>query len=313
MDLQNPIHELARSRPNLWRDVELAVADYHQNGTQPYFLPAKYWMDLSSGVDDWRWPSMASALIPWRYSQRVYKFDSDLFRKLTESPVNSALPVEVLRRVPDWSIYIDWSHDEDVCHELGQYAGAWVRVGDDLHGSDDLLQAVFYARDGLTISQQMSLVTGKSIPEIIREKSNTMSYQKQGDLTPVAESTDTAITGAMGLIGRLMPLVLFLCTDEPEIEKLHIETSQRLNCKRRIQGITLKTPKRPMVYDVGVEFGRSIRTFETERRAARESGVTPHIRRAHWHTYLTGPKHSERKRIMRWIPPLMIGINQDTT
>jgi hypothetical protein len=43
---------------------------------------------------------------------------------------------------------------------------------------------------------------------------------------------------------------------------------------------------------------------------------SPHIRRAHWHTYLTGPKKNisieDRKRKLIWIPPLPIAMPRET-
>ena len=54
------------------------------------------------------------------------------------------------------------------------------------------------------------------------------------------------------------------------------------------------------------------RASTSKRRMPRARQPYPHIRSAHWHTYWTGPREAvfpEKKPVMRWIPPLPIGMN----
>ena len=42
------------------------------------------------------------------------------------------------------------------------------------------------------------------------------------------------------------------------------------------------------------------------------SSPRPHVRAAHWHTFWVGPrsaKFPDRKPIIRWLPPIPIGMN----
>ena len=76
-------------------------------------------------------------------------------------------------------------------------------------------------------------------------------------------------------------------------------------------------PKDPKIWDVGERVAKAIRKFNADVRPTEtSSGNThasprPHIRRAHYHTFLTGPKDGERSRVVHWIPPLPIGIKWD--
>lgn len=311
MDLLAPLARLANNRPNLWRDVERAVAEHHAQDTQDTFLPRDTWMEFSEGtVDfDWTWPTVASVLCPWRYSQRVYRFDADLFKQLTDKPGVSALPVETLLRMPDWSIYIDWAHVHGIAHNLRLYCGAWVQVGIEPDGSVEL-RAAFHAPDSSVIIQVLPLMRGLSFAETIRANADTYTMSTAADAEPTDIEIERVIELTTELIGRVIPLALFLCSDEPEVERLRVETSERLSYRKSKSGLALRTPKRPRVYDVGEEFGRKIRSFDRETRAAKGGGKTPHIRRAHWHTYMTGPRNAEQMRVMRWIPPLMIGVKE---
>lgn len=77
----------------------------------------------------------------------------------------------------------------------------------------------------------------------------------------------------------------------------------------------------PRVWDVGVRISNVIRRYKNEnsgyqRNENAEPGFHasphPHVRAAHWHTYWTGPrdaKFPERKPIVKWIPPIPIGMD----
>jgi hypothetical protein len=39
------------------------------------------------------------------------------------------------------------------------------------------------------------------------------------------------------------------------------------------------------------------------------SGVAPHVRRAHWHVYWTGPRDGERVAKVRWLSPILVGFD----
>ncbi len=113
----------------------------------------------------------------------------------------------------------------------------------------------------------------------------------------------------------MLQLVLYLCSDEPDMPE--IEHPQ----KRRTLSGRVRPPEEPRIWDVGVRISNVI-------RRCRENGVSyryddnvepgshasprPHVRSAHWHTYWTGPRQAkfpERKPIVKWIPPIPIGID----
>ncbi len=37
--------------------------------------------------------------------------------------------------------------------------------------------------------------------------------------------------------------------------------------------------------------------------------MRPHVRRAHWHTFLTGPRSGEQTPILKWLPPIPINVD----
>ena len=50
--------------------------------------------------------SVASVVYPWRFSQSIYMLDKYLQEALVQTELSGTLPTQVLRRIPEWSIYI---------------------------------------------------------------------------------------------------------------------------------------------------------------------------------------------------------------
>lgn len=57
---------------------------------------------------------------------------------------------------------------------------------------------------------------------------------------------------------------------------------------------------------LGKEFGDAIRQYKVYLSSSSEprGTVKPHIRRAHWHTYLSGK--GREKRILKWVLPILV-------
>ena len=116
---------------------------------------------------------------------------------------------------------------------------------------------------------------------------------------------------------EMIQLLLYICSEEPDMPE--IEHPQK---RKRLSG-GVRAPEEPRVWDVGVSVSAVIRKFNSRPStapAAFEDGVKPgshasprpHVRSAHWHTYWMGPRDAVfplRKPVMRWIPPLPIGMD----
>lgn len=95
-------------------------------------------------------------------------------------------------------------------------------------------------------------------------------------------------------------IVAYLCCKNAEIKTVYRPTS----CpgRRRSSATWIH---------VGYRIGAELRAYE---RAQRENGpsqggtVRPHMRRAHWHHFWTGPRDGERKLVLKWVPPTMVAL-----
>lgn len=62
-------------------------------------------------------------------------------------------------------------------------------------------------------------------------------------------------------------------------------------------------PSKVRQYRIGDDFAEKIIDGEQQCEGG---GVSPHLRRAHWHGYWKGPKDGQQRFIYRWIPPTFV-------
>jgi len=48
-----------------------------------------------------------SALVAWRITRRIYRFDREILASLWATPVEGDLPVDTLYRLPEWCVYVE--------------------------------------------------------------------------------------------------------------------------------------------------------------------------------------------------------------
>ena len=113
----------------------------------------------------------------------------------------------------------------------------------------------------------------------------------------------------------LLSVLLYLCSDEAEIGEPPQARPPRVvqGKKRPIAPAAKKTT----VHAAGYRIGAKIR-MARERQASSHSeptgntrAVTPHVRRAHWHTFWSGPRDGERRPNVKWLSPMLIGFDSD--
>jgi hypothetical protein len=67
--------------------------------------------------------------------------------------------------------------------------------------------------------------------------------------------------------------------------------------------------KNPQIHEVAFNLGRKIRDYRDDVRSETAGGTkSPHIRRAHWHSFWSGPKAGKRELTVRWLPPIPVKI-----
>lgn len=110
----------------------------------------------------------------------------------------------------------------------------------------------------------------------------------------------------------MLQLVLYLCSDEPDMPAI-----QHPQARMRASG-AVDAPKEPRIWDVGVRIGAAIRRYDNTSRGNATDGdgahasPRPHVRRAHWHHFWTGPLSGDRKLVLHWLPPIPVGTDWES-
>lgn len=132
-------------------------------------------------------------------------------------------------------------------------------------------------------------------------------------LTNGAESAHSA--EMCSVLSRLVSLLLYLCSETLELGD-GTSLPVRPQPKRTHRGVRMMPARRPVRWEVGTRLGAALRTAwqatdePSESRVTRGGGhASPraHIRRAHWHTILSGRRQSPT-RSLRWLPPIPVNV-----
>ena len=285
------------------------------------FLPMGAWYAIVSagnGVD--RLPLHLSADVArlaaigsWRYSQSIYRLDPDLMAALVDTPVSGSIPSDVLFRLPEWCVYVEtpgWTWEGEALY------GFWVHLeSDDNSGRAELR----FLLDCESILIGLPLHIG---PWTIIEAVDRMASEAKNNLQKISVSetfsshAETALgPDAIQAIGEqinpLVSLVLYLCSEEPELDGLKKPSAPltRPALKKTKQGWKLFPPEKITIRTVGVAIGEQLRNAGTGDPTGKT--VRTHLRRGHWHGYWTGPRTGERKFVYHWISPLVVRGSQD--
>jgi hypothetical protein len=140
-----------------------------------------------------------------------------------------------------------------------------------------------------------------------------------GLLTGAGEPSDLARLAATdmgeyaGMIGSLVNLLLYISSINAEVVDVSGCGPRHPIPKTTRNGPRLFPPNRPAEWQVGFRLGAVLRAAvsrsdnRTDGNVEQRSTPRPHIRRAHWHSYWTGPINAvERRRLSaKWMPPLL--------
>ena len=253
------------------------------------------------------------AIGAWRVTQGIYRFDPALYESIITTPVAGDLPHDVLYRLPEWCVYIE---TPDMQWGGGPLHGFFAHLEPDANTGRPDLRLLLDAETALTA---IPLHLGVwSLAESIARMTDVASVQG------MARGVGAAPPGVTGEIRSwvepLVSLLLYLCAENAEIgDGTGAPTNPQP--KRTKQGWRLFAPDRPTTWDVGVRLGAALRrayhAAETGQGGT-HAGPRPHIRRAHWHGFRSGPMKREdgtdipaaaRKFSLRWLPPIAVNLD----
>lgn len=319
--------EASKHWPGAWQWVDQFRAN-RGNGALPdwpdwCFLPLSGAHAIVGGgrelnLDETRYVSVLGALAAWRVTQGIYRFDADVFRSLWETPIKGAIPVDVLYHLPEWCVYIEtpgqqaferpihgfyahleWDPNEN--HSELRFVLDFADAGDSLEA---LLGIPLHLIQG-GIAESLQATVDEAIRNVRNFGLDVGSY-----IPDVHSETEQHLQPSFE---PLVSLVLYLCSQAAEY--VGDQRPSRPQPTKTKRGPRIFPPDMPTVWQTGFRLGAALRRAENLRRtgegSAERRSPRPHIRRAHWRTYWTGPRSAEQTPVLRWIHPVLVGADED--
>jgi hypothetical protein len=317
--------EYGRRYPNAWRQID----EFRAAPPIPWptwcFLPlAGAWAIVSGGkplaLEEVHHVAAVGALAAWRASQGVYLFHGELADSLWRMPVDGRLPCELFEHLPEWCPYILFDVPRDV---MGFRAhGFWVHLEHDTHDGNQELRLLLDTSDRRvptesgrpgreTLLVPFPLHMGGTLADAI--KSSQARARQQAAAHNVDPKRNRFLEDMVTpeAVAPLVSTVLYLCAQNAEVRGPSYWPPPQPELTKTKRGPRLFPPSAPTTWEVGYRIGAAIgdaraRAAAGERSAELRAGPRPHIRRAHWHLYWTGPRDAAQTPRLHWLAPMPI-------
>lgn len=267
-------------------------------------------------------PAIVTALATWRMTQGIYRFDVALLDAVLETPIEGDIPAAHLEHLPEWCVYVELA-SAGIDPRLH---GAWLHMEYDVaRGGQREFRVVFdTAQDprqpfGVYGLEPLALPLAGSIDASLDHLARSAQATAAGYGVAWRPEDGDQIRGLRELARPMLAIALYLCAD-PDIARVGQGRAADHAGSRRSP---MRPANGPTEWEVGTRIGAALRAaYQREQTGgdAAPSGrhMRPHIRRAHWHTILSGPRRHndgseipshERRSDLRWMPPLPINVD----
>lgn len=253
--------------------------------------------------------SRLSTLAAWRTTQGVYRFDPAIYDAIRETEVDRSIPHEVLLHLPEWCVYIE-TPGLTWCRR--PMFGAFAQLDVDLESERRALRLTADTNDGLW-PMPIRLGEGSIAQSIDRLLDEGASLAPPLDINPHIISSMPTAASATAIrqdVEPLLSLVLYLCSQAAEVGD-GTRRPSRPSPKCVKSGWRLFPADVPTTWEVGVRMGATLRRAAyaaDTHRGGTNLAPRPHVRRAHWHGYWSGPKIGPREFELKWLPPIAVNV-----
>lgn len=248
-----------------------------------------------------------AATAPWRIYKQVYSFPIEMETLLFEQADDIAIPADVLRNLPYPCIYVE-------THTLADINGFFFHFESDVNTGRLEMRFLLLTENLDCIPYVVHMIPGGTLQDGLNDslKETNTNLNKIGCKSLSHNINDYEI------VYKLIQLVLYICAQNKEIEEDVItrKTYRKPKTENSIKDKFREVQK----WNLGVEISQTIRKMSQRpstsfsHRGNESSGVgtskSPHVRRGHWHHFWIGKRNDERKRILKWIPPIFANADK---
>jgi hypothetical protein len=280
------------------------------------------------------------ALASWRPTQGIYRLDPDFAMELCRTDNLGELPIEILKQSPEWCVYIEFP--ENITNEAVADASNsslppdldtnYIRVGclvrfDRVNGQEYLCFNM--AITGFIIGDlpALQITPGMQLKDAI---SDSRYKAWGGDTLLGVDNKAIRHARAAYWLQKFLNAYIYICSANADMLCRRTGLRPSRPQPKVVRGVARYfPPDRPEIYECGYRIGAVIRKAkeartEEIRKHSANTGVTPgqhaspvpHLRRAHWHRYWTGPRANptkdqptDRRIIVKWLHPIL--VNED--
>ena len=316
----------SRQYPGIWPLIDAVRRERRQDDPawpEHVFLPLEAaghamatWYSVNRPAETLRPATLVSpatylaGFATWRVTQGVYRYDPTLYRALLDTRIEAAtpIPISIFARLPEWCVYVE-TPGMTVPVPGGEVvsSGMWAWMDHTPEGTN-ILTLIFHCDALGRLPVGHIPLLGTLDDAVARVETEWRSAYAQGNAE--GAPPETYARAARATFGPLLSLLLYLCSEEPDIDG----RPYRPLPKRTKRGERLFAADKIHAWNVGERFGAALRKAYQEQDASRVDGEPgsnrarpkAHIRRAHWHTFLSGSKRRERR--LKWLPPIAVGV-----
>lgn len=275
--------------------------------------PSDFFHDLMRRADAaahpgnlYREVSVSLAHAQWSRTRGVYVFDADLARAVDDTPLEGLTDAAFLR-LPEWCVFVRVEREVAGFELVGGFVTTVplksglvgvvsvpvTRVPPGYGGKGPWL----YWSNIFSVRPEQPL-TFRERDAITKRRGNSFHMSVSGQ--HIAPDDPSSL-----LAQALLTRAAYLCAEEPDV---------RCSGEPRARPQRVKNNGPVREWTVGERFGAAYRRAIAQHAAAGHRGADrsrarPHVRRAHWHTYVTGPRDGERERVLRWLPPMFVNAD----
>lgn len=281
----------------------------------------KFQLNLERGsLDQILTSSQLVNYLSWRVSKGVYTFNTSLYNALVSSEFGGEIPVEVLKRLPEWGVYITLQPGITLLNKEVQ--GVIVTVSTTKFKASD--STMFYTTEDI---ESVDTHINFSFDLVNRDKI-FMPFPiqlviKAGDSVSTAMSPEKAVSNTnegntqwieqQQAVKKVLPLLLYLCSEKRELRVVK-GNGTKYEPKASVLS-KFQIPTKIKSITIGEVLGAELRRFEQELKQYpnRKGGKkAPHMRRGHWHGVWKGKKDSgiPQRFEYNWLPPMFINAEE---
>lgn len=218
-------------------------------------------------------------------------------------------------------MFVDW-HSQPLTNDRLVFV---LDTGEPLPGEDATRGQGSLPSATLSFSSiHMSLVADTlrgSVSAVIDEALRvTREVDGEEAAAALGDAAERITADLSALLAPLLSTTLYLCAANAEISAADGSERRPENPtpkRTKKHGERLFAAQKVREWDVAFRIGAALRRARADAEASPAGSgagderrrVRAHYRRAHWHTYWTGPRSGEQTPVLKWLPPIPVNVD----